>query len=314
MSGELSPEAGVPVTDALIGIIGTGAMGGAMARCLLRKGYRVVVNDVVDERIDALVRLGAAPAVDAAALAQQASVIFTVVVDAAQTDDALFGSRGAVDAIPHGSVIVMCSTVAPGYAAGLARRVEARGSGFIDAPISGGPQRAEAGTLSMMAAGPAATVQRTLPLLDALAARVFRVGERAGDGSAMKIVNNMLAGINLAAAAEAMALAERMGMDLQLVHDVVCASSGGSWIFADRMPRVIAADYSPRAAAKILHKDVGLALAAADAAGVPAAITRAAHRVYAGTLAQGFGEADDAALIEFYRALIGSTPKSANPV
>ncbi len=299
--------------DDCVGVIGTGAMGGAMARCLLRKGYRVSVHDIVAERVEALVRLGATPAANAAAVAREAGVIFTVVVDALQTDDVLFGAGGATEQAAHGAVIVMCSTVAPGYAASLPARLDAQGIGFVDAPISGGPQRAEAGTLSMMAAGPAATLQRALPLLNAVATRVFRVGERAGDGSAMKIVNNMLAGINLAAAAEAMALAERMGMDLQLVHDVVCASSGGSWIFADRMPRVIAADYAPRAAAKILHKDVGLALAAAEAAGVPVDIARAAHRVYAGALRQGLGEADDAAVIEYYRALTGSTPGRTKP-
>ncbi|MEP7084583.1 MAG: NAD(P)-dependent oxidoreductase [Betaproteobacteria bacterium] len=299
-------------TGASVGIIGIGAMGGAMARCLLRNGYRVVVHDVVTERVAALALCGAIPAADPARLARQAGFVFTVVVDAAQTDEVLFGAHGVLQQAAPGTIVVMCSTVAPEYAAGLPARLEAGGLGFIDAPISGGPARAEAGTLSMMAAGPAATLERALPLLEAVASRVFRVGERAGDGSRMKIVNNMLAGINLAAAAEAMALAERMGMNLQLVHDVVCASSGGSWIFADRMPRMIAADYAPRAAAKILHKDVGLAVAAAAAAGVVAAIACAAHRVYAGTLLQGRGEADDAALIEYYRALAGTLPDATN--
>lgn len=295
--------------NAFVGVIGTGAMGGAMVRCLLRKGHSVVVHDVLADRVDALVRLGATAAVNAAAVAQRANVIVTVVVDHVQTDDVLFGAGGVVEHAANGSTVVMCSTVAPAYAAGWAGRFAPRGIGLIDAPISGGPQRAEAGTLSMMAAAPAATMQRALPLLEAVASRIFRVGERPGDGSAMKIVNNMLAGINLAAAAEAMALAERMGMDLQLVHDVVCASSGGSWIFADRMPRAIAGDYAPRAAAKILHKDVGLALEAAAAAGATVDLARAAHRVYAGTLAQGLADADDAAVIEYYRALGGPAPE-----
>ena len=141
---------------------------------------------------------------------------------------------------------------------------------------------------------------------DPIARRLLGAGFRViGDGSAMKIVNNMLAGINLAAAAEALALAERLGMDLNVVRDVVNASSGGSWMFADRVRRLIDRDYSPpRAASKILCKDVGLALDEADAAGVPAAIARAAHHVYAGTVEQGLGEADDAAVIEYYRARI----------
>ena len=309
MSGFTATPDNALDANAWVGVIGTGAMGGAIVRCLLRKDHRVIVHDVVAERVDGLVRLGATPAVNAAAVAHRASIIVTVVVDHGQTGDVLFSAGGVVEQAAPGSVVVMCSTVAPAYVAGWAERLAARGVGLIDAPISGGPQRAEAGSLSMMAAAPSATMQRALPLLEAMASRIFRVGERPGDGSAMKIVNNMLAGINLAAAAEAMALAERMGMDLQMVHDVVCASSGGSWIFGDRMPRAIAGDYAPRAAAKILHKDVGLALDAAAAAGATVDLARAAHRVYAGTLAQGLAEADDAAVLEYYRALGTSPPE-----
>lgn len=287
-----------------VGLIGVGAMGGAMARCLLGKGHRVVVRDIVPEREQALAALGAVVAESPADLVRRASVVFTIVVDAAQTDAVLFGHDGVVAAAAPGSVVVMCSTVAPGYAASLPARLVPHGIGFVDAPISGGPQRAADGTMSMMAAGASQTMTQVLPILEALAGRLFRMGERPGDGSAMKIVNNMLAGINLAAAAEAMALAEQLGMDKQLVYDVVCASSGGSWIFADRMPRVIADDYTPKAATKILTKDVGLALDAAAAAGVPAALAKAAHDVYKGAVALGFGDVDDAAVMEYYRALV----------
>ena len=288
----------------LIGLIGVGAMGGAMARCLLGKGHRVVVRDIEPERAEALAALGAVVAESPADLVRRANVVFTIVVDAAQTDAVLFGHDGLVAAAAPGTVVVMCSTVAPGYAASLPARLAPLGIGFVDAPISGGPQRAAEGTMSMMAAGATETMTQVLPILEAVASRLFRMGERPGDGSAMKIVNNMLAGINLAAGAEAMALAEQLGMDPQLVYDVVCASSGGSWIFADRMPRVIADDYTPKAAAKILTKDVGLALDAAAAAGVPAALAKAAHDVYKGTVALGFGEVDDAAVMEYYRALV----------
>ncbi|MFS8085523.1 MAG: NAD(P)-dependent oxidoreductase [Acidobacteriota bacterium] len=308
MSKNAASNAGA--VDEIVGIIGVGAMGGAMARRLLHHGYRVIVRDIIAERAETLAKLGAVPAASAAEVARQARIILTVVVDAQQTDDVLFGAAGVAAAAARGTVVVMCSTVAPAYAAGLPGRLASHGIAAVDAPISGGPQRAEAGTLSMMAAAAPETIECVLPVLEALATRLFRVGARAGDGSAMKIVNNMLAGINLAASAESMALAERLGMDLQLVHDVICASSGGSWIFADRMPRAIAADYAPRAAAKILAKDVGLALAAAEAAAALAALARAAHHVFAGTVAQGLGEADDAAVIEYYRALIRMAPKA----
>ena len=310
IQADTGPTADSANAKLAVGIIGVGAMGGAMARCLLRNGYRVIVRDIIAERVDALLKLGAVPVASAAAVAQHATIMLSVVVDSTQTDEVLFGADGFATAAGRNSTVVLCSTMAPDYVAGLPTRLAPRGIKVVDAPISGGPMRALAGTLSMMAAATPEAMERVVPVLEVLATKLFRVGARAGDGSRMKIVNNMLAGINLAAGAEAMALAERMGMDLQLVHDVVCASSGGSWIFADRMPRAIAADYAPRAAAKILTKDVGLAIAAAEAAGVPVALARAAHRAYEGTVAQGLGEADDAALIEYFRALIRRTPQT----
>ena len=290
-----------------IGIVGAGAMGGPIAECLLRKGFRVIVRDIVPERVEALVRIGAASAASAFETGQRADLVLTIVVDAGQTDEVVFGARddaGLAAAAGSRSTIVMCSTVAPAYAAALAARVSARGIALVDAPISGGPHRAREGTLSMMAAADDEVIARVQPVLDAVASRVFRVGQRAGDGSAMKIVNNMLAGINLAAAAEALALADRLGMDLAAVCDVVNASSGGSWMFGDRMPRALARDYEPpKAATKILAKDLGLALDVAAQAGVDAAIARAARAAYAGALARGFGEADDSALVECQRML-----------
>lgn len=289
----------------MVGVIGVGAMGEPIARRLLGTGFRVIVRDVIADRMRALVASGASDASSAAEVAHQADVVLTVVVDAAQTDDILFGDDGVAGAARDGLTIVMCSTVAPAYARTLSARLATHQISVVDAPISGGPARALDGTLSMMIGGDDATIGRVREVLEAIASRRFHVGQQVGDGSAMKIVNNMLAGINLAAAAEALALAERLGMDLNAVRDVVNASSGGSWMFADRVPRLIDRDYSPaKAASKILCKDVGLALDEADAAGVPAAIARAAHHVYAGTVAQGLGDADDAAVIEYYRAQI----------
>jgi 3-hydroxyisobutyrate dehydrogenase-like beta-hydroxyacid dehydrogenase len=279
-----------------------------MAECLLRKGFDVIVRDLVSERVDALVRMGAARASSAADVAARAPVIFTVVVDAAETDTVLFGEGGdgviaATRSAAAPATVVMCSTVAPAYVRELAAHLARHRIALVDAPISGGPQRARDGTLSMMAAAPDDVIAGVQPVLEAVAARLFRVGTRAGDGSAMKIVNNMLAGINLAAAAEALGLAEKMGMDLPLVCDVVNASSGGSWIFGDRMPRALARDYRPKAATKILAKDIGLALDIAAAAGYDATIARAARAAFEGALANGFGEADDAALVEYFRML-----------
>ena len=287
-----------------VGIVGVGAMGGAMAANLLAKGFDVVVRDIVPERVDALVALGARRADSAAQVAEGAAIVLTVVVDSAQTEAVVFGEGadgGLVAGATTDSVVVMCSTVAPAFVVALSERLAARGVALIDAPISGGPQRARDGTLSMMAAGSGPVVERARPVLAATAARLFRVGARAGDGSAMKIVNNMLAGINLAAAAEALALAAKLGMDLALVRAVVEASSGGSWMFGDRVPRALAGDYAPRAATKILTKDVALARAVAEETGVAASLAAAAHALFTEAVAAGCGELDDAALIEYCR-------------
>ena len=289
----------------IVGIIGVGAMGAPMARRLLERGFRVIVRDVVPEREAALIESGAVAAASAAELARQADVVLTVVVDSDQTDRVLFGEQGITQSGREGVTVVMCSTVAPRYAAGLASRLAESAIGVLDAPISGGPRRALAGTLSMMIGAPDAAIARVASVLEAVASQRFHVGQRVGDGSAMKIVNNMLAGINLAAAAEALALAERLGMDLAMVRDVVNASSGGSWMFGDRVPRILERDYAPRAATRILTKDVGLGLDAAEAASAPATLARAAHHIFAGALAQGLGEMDDAAVIEYCRAQIG---------
>ena len=290
--------------NASVGIVGVGAMGAAMAENLLRQGFRVVVRDIVAARAEALVAQGAIVAASAADVARAADIVLTVVVDSAETDAVVFGAgddEGLAGGATKASIVVMCSTVAPDYVAGLSAALESRNVGLVDAPISGGPHRARDGTMSMMAAGSDAAIERARPVLEAAASRLFRIGTRPGDGSAMKLVNNMLAAINLAGAAEALALAAQLGIDLQLARGVIEASSGGSWMFADRVPRALAGDESVRAAMKILTKDVTLALDVAGAAGSPATLAAAARALYADALAQGYAERDDAALVEFAR-------------
>jgi 3-hydroxyisobutyrate dehydrogenase-like beta-hydroxyacid dehydrogenase len=227
--------------------------------------------------------------------------IVTLVVDAVQTREVLFGADGAAGSLQPGAVVVMCSTIAPADAAALGLELARRNVAMLDAPVSGGPARAEAGTLSMMAAGPDAAFARAADVLAATTAKLFRVGAHCGDGSKVKIVNNMLAGVNLAAGCEAMALGERLGLDAKLLYEVICASSGASWIFADRMKRALEEDWKPRAAARILTKDLQLLLDTADAAGFDAEIARAAHAVFEDAVTSGLGEEDDAALLKRYR-------------
>ena len=287
------------------GIVGVGAMGMGIAKTLLSKGFTVVVRDIVPEREAEAVAAGARRSATPAEVASQVDVLITVVVDAVQTRQVLTGDRPLVPSGGTGGlspVVMMCSTIAPFDAEDIAARLAERSIAMLDAPISGGPTRAHAGTLSMMAAGSDSAFERCRSVIEAITAKCFRIGARPGDGSRMKVVNNMLAAANLAAGCEAMALAAKLGLDLRQAAEVVDASSGGSWIFADRMPRALAGDYAPRAAARVLLKDVGLFVDAARALGLEAPMAKQAREIFRDTVARGFAEEDDAAVLKRYAA------------
>jgi 3-hydroxyisobutyrate dehydrogenase-like beta-hydroxyacid dehydrogenase len=281
-----------------VGVIGVGAMGMGVAKALLAKGFTVVVRDIVPEREVEAVAAGARRAPTPAEVASQVDVLVTLVVDAAQTREVLSG-------LDRPGVVMMCSTIAPADAEAISTGLHARGVPMLDAPISGGPARAHSGTLSMMAAGTDDAFARARAVIEATTSKCFRIGARPGDGSRMKIVNNMLAAANLAAGCEAMVAAARLGLDLHQAADVINASSGASWIFADRMPRALAGDYAPRAAARVLKKDISLFVEEARALRVDAPMAETASRVFMDTVERGLGEEDDAAVLKRYAALAG---------
>ena len=272
-----------------VGIIGVGAMGMGVARALRDKGFSVAVRDIVPEREAEAATYGCLVPGSAAAVASRSEVVITLVVDAAQT-------RSVIDEIGRGArCIMMCSTIAPSDTEAIAE-----GLPLLDAPISGGPARARAGTLSVMASGSDALLAACEPVLDAMAAKCFRVGSRPGDGSRMKVVNNMMAAANLAAGCEAMAMAAKLGLDLGQALAVVSASSGASWILGDRMERALAGDYAPRAAARVLAKDIGLFVHEARKLGLTAPMAECAREIFHDTVARGLGEEDDAAVFKRY--------------
>lgn len=288
-----------------IGVLGVGNMGLPMLQSLRRAGYEVVARDLSAAAEAAAQAAGARIAASARELAAQCEMILVVVVDAGQIEDALFReAEPAAAGWRADTVVALCSTIAPEDAERLAARIEAAGVVPIDAPISGGPLRAAAGQLSLMLAAADATLARAEAVLAALADRRFRISARPGDGARMKLVNNLLAGINLAAGAEVLAMGQRLGLDPQLMLAVVGASSGQSWIVDERMPRGFAGDFAPRAHARILHKDVGLALAMARAAGCDASLGEQALALFAETLERGWGAEDDAVLLRTAQARI----------
>jgi len=288
-----------------IGLIGPGAMGLGITRALRRHGFTVHVRDINPERNRMAQEAGAIVKPTAAAVAQETNIVITVVVDGAQTDEVCFGAHGITETFKPGGVVMLCSTVSPDYSRGLAARLAERGFLMLDAPISGGPARAEAGTMSMMLAGPQAALDKCAAVLPAMSDKRFVISNSPGDGATMKLVNNLLAGIHNAAAAEALALGIKAGLEPQKVFDVVMASSGMSWMFGDRIKRLIEGDQQVAAAMPILTKDVGLALEMAKGLRFPLPVGSAAHQVFLGTLAHGHAQEDDNSLIHYYKALTG---------
>ena len=217
-------------------------------------------------------------------------------VDAAQTESVLFGDNGLVTAAQPGHTVLLCPTMSPGDVEGFASRLARHGIETVDAPMSGGPVRARDGSMSLMVATRDDVFHRHQALIRALSSKVFRISQRPGDGARTKLVNNLLAGINLVGAAEVLALAQRMGLDLGTTLDVMEQSSGQSWIGSDRMRRAIAGDYSPRAHVTLLEKDTRLAVEAATAAGFTGPLGPAARDVFAQAARAGFEDLDDAAV------------------
>jgi 3-hydroxyisobutyrate dehydrogenase len=285
-----------------VGFIGVGNMGGAMALRLVELGWTVAVRDLEPAREAECVRAGATAHATPAALAAAHAAVIVAVVDAAQCDAVLFGAEGWVaGARGASSCVVLCPTLGPASTEAIVARLGERGIGCIDAPMSGGPARARDGSMSLMVACADAVFESRRVLLEALSSKVFRVGARPGDGARTKLVNNLLAAINLAGAAEAIALAERLGLDPTRTLAVIEQSSGQSWIGSDRMRRALAGDLAPRAHTTLLAKDSGLALAMADAAGFEAALGRIAARRFSEACAAGFADLDDASLLELLR-------------
>jgi L-threonate 2-dehydrogenase len=280
-------------------------MGGAMVARLRGLGWPVTVCDIDPRRQQEASTLGAALAdtpADAAAALGEAGVLIVAVVTAAQTHEVLFGAQGAVNTLRSGHAVMLCPTISPGDVESLAALLAARDVACIDAPMSGGPARALDGTMSLMLAAPSAVLLAHAGLLAVLSSQRFVISQRPGDGARTKLVNNLLAGINLVGAAEAMALAERLGLDLNTTLDVIERSSGQSWIGSDRMRRAIAADFAPRAHVTLLEKDTGLAVQAARAVGFDGPLGQRAAQAFVDAHAAGLAELDDAALFTLLRS------------
>jgi L-threonate 2-dehydrogenase len=287
-------------TPRRVGVIGLGAMGSGMAGSLRRAGHAVHVHDLRPGVAAAFVADGGTACDSAAALAAACDIVVSVVVNAAQTEDLLFGSGGVAAAMTPGSVFVMCSTVDPNVSVAIERRLEAIGLLYLDAPISGGAAKAASGQMTMMTAGRPSAYAACGGVLEAMAAKVYRLGDKAGAGSKVKIINQLLAGVHIAAAAEAMALGLREGLDAEALYEVITHSAGNSWMFENRMAHVLAGDYTPLSAVDIFVKDLGLVLDTARASKFPLPLSSTAHQMFMQASTAGFAKEDDSAVIKIF--------------
>jgi L-threonate 2-dehydrogenase len=289
-----------------------GAMGLGVARSLLRAGFKVHACDVRQQVLDAFAGEGGIACATPAELGSQCEVVVTVVVNAVQTQTVLFGSDaepGAVSAMKPGGVVLACATVSPAFAIELGKRVEAAGLHMLDAPLSGGAARAASGEMTMMTSGPASAYAACEDVLQAIAGKVYRLGDEHGAGSKVKIINQLLAGVHIAAAAEAMALGLREGVDPDALYDVITHSAGNSWMFENRVPHILAGDYTPLSAVDIFVKDLGLVLDTARTSKFPLPLSAAAHQMFMMASTAGHGGEDDSALIKIFPGI--DLPKGA---
>ena len=290
-----------------VGFIGLGAMGLGMARSLRSAGFLVHVFDVREGVAQAFAQDGGVACNSLAQLGATCEVVVSAVVNAAQTESVLFGdgspagvAAGCAAHMAAGSVFVMCSTVDPNWSAALEVRLEAQGLLYLDAPMSGGAAKAANGDITLMTAGRPAVYAKCEAVLNAMASTVYKLGERAGAGSKVKIINQLLAGVHIAAAAEAMALGLREGVDAAALYEVITHSAGNSWMFENRLPAVVNNDYTATSAVDIFVKDLGLVADLARASKFPLPLASTALQMFMQASTAGFAKEDDSAVIKIF--------------
>ena len=288
-----------------VAVIGLGTMGMGAAMNLVHKGHQVTGCDVRGAARAELSASGGAAIATASDLPAETEAVVVFVVNAAQTHDVLFGADGCLARLAKGAVILCCATIAPEAARGLEAKITAAGFLMLDAPVSGGRAGAHAGTMTVMASGSDAAFAKAQPVLDAISSKVWRLGDKAGVGSTVKMVNQLLAGVHIATAAEALALGIRAGADPRTLFEVISSSAGSSWMWQNRVPHILDGDDTPLSAVNIFVKDLGIVLDQARALTFPLPMAAAAHQLFLAAAAHGEGAKDDAFVIRVWQALAG---------
>ncbi|KAJ0338383.1 hypothetical protein COL154_007830 [Colletotrichum chrysophilum] len=316
---KLTPSS-TPLEISKIGMIGLGAMGQGMAGTLLRAGFPVHGYDVYEPAIDKFVATGgkATKASSPSDAAKGADLLVLMVQNAAQAGDALFGSGKAAEVLPDGAIVILSSTVPPSFVRELESKLTNLGKGIslIDAPVSGGVVRAANGTLTIICSGDDAIISKVnapLMAMTGTSSNLCHVQGGVGAASSVKLINQLLAGVHIAAAAEAMALAARLGLDTRRVFDLLGNAAGWSWMFENRVPQMLDADWTPHSALAIFVKDLGIVLDEAKRLTYFAPISSAAHTLYLSGAAHGWTKESDAGVVRLWELTGISVSGNAGP-
>jgi 3-hydroxyisobutyrate dehydrogenase-like beta-hydroxyacid dehydrogenase len=289
-----------------VGWIGLGIMGRGMAANLLAKGFPLVVFNRTASKVDGFVERGAERASSPAEVAARSEVVLTCVSDTPDVKSVLFGEGGVSERVSAGQVVVDLSTISPKKTREFAERFSTLGVEFLDAPVSGGSEGAERGTLSVMVGGSATALERVRPVLEAFSKRIVHVGP-SGSGQLMKLVNQILVAGSMLSMAEALLFAQASGLDLAKTLEVVTAGAANSWTLENRGPQVIRRDFRPGFTVDLQQKDLRLVLEAGDELGVPLQGTSTAFHYYRAVQQHGGGGDGNHALVKALELLSGIT-------
>lgn len=281
-------------------VIGLGAMGMGVARSAIRNGISTIGIDLDENKLSDLEAAGASMVNRSAnTIADQIDIVHFLVVNAHQIEEVLFRGK-LLDVLQPGSLVICSSTISPDDAKRFGNQLEAKGILMLDAPVSGGSVRANEGSITVMASGPEKSFEKAQVLFSAIAGKVYNIGPEIGLGSTVKVIHQLLAGVHIAAGAEAMALAARAGIPLDKMYEVVTNAAGNSWMFENRMKRIVDGDKTVNSAVDIFVKDLGLVDETAKSLNFPIPLARTALNMFVSASNQGYGKEDDSAVIKIF--------------
>ncbi|HHH3123479.1 TPA: L-threonate dehydrogenase [Citrobacter freundii] len=287
-----------------VGVVGLGSMGMGAALSCVRAGLSTWGAELNVRACETLKKSGACGVSDnAAVFAEKLDALLLLVVNAAQVKQILFGDNGVARHLKPGTVVMVSSTIASADAQEIATALAAFDLDMLDAPVSGGAIKAADGEMTVMASGSDNAFARLEPVLDAIAGKVYRIGKEPGLGATVKIIHQLLAGVHIAAGAEAMALAARAGIPLDVMYDVVTHAAGNSWMFENRMRHVVDGDYTAKSAVDIFVKDLGLVADTAKSLHFPLPLASTAFNMFTAASNAGYGKEDDSAVIKIFSGI-----------